>query len=256
MFKSAQQDMTLPRGGSELFPGVLSVSIFFFIKYFSRGKASSTATLGTPDQEGEDEPESEEDVFEGGANQEDGPPKRGRGRPRKRKHGHAKGNQPTSFALRPVSGPSQSLSNTPQENGPPSVTPPRLRTPSPLPNHPYSSDMYWYPCVCKISCSFSFQTPLIITLQLFHLCRRIIHCMLEVNTTRATTATRCTFTHNRQLNNLLVMRDRIVFALNLLPRLETLRKRWVVPGLLPSLFLPNLPIIRPSLPAQRVPVRG
>ena len=111
-----------------------------------------------PDQDGEEELESEEDAPQAEAIQEEIqeevqeevqeeiPLKRGRGRPRKRKYGHSKGGQPaSSFALRPVSGRAPSLASNPRGNGRTSISPPRLRTPSPLPNHPYSNDRYWYP---------------------------------------------------------------------------------------------------------------
>ncbi|KAF8585474.1 hypothetical protein K439DRAFT_1660249 [Ramaria rubella] len=110
---------------------------------------SAIAATGTPNQEEEDELESEDDVPRTEFMPEEVPQKRGRGRPRKRKFGQAKPGQPASFALRPVSATSPTPSNARAKDR--SVSPPMLRTPSPLLNHPYSNDLYWYPTLPPMS---------------------------------------------------------------------------------------------------------
>ncbi|KAF8512328.1 hypothetical protein JB92DRAFT_3117228 [Gautieria morchelliformis] len=107
------------------------------------------------DQDAEDEPESEEDTPQAEVPNNVVPPKRGRGRPRKRKPVQ----KSAPFTLRPIAGAlPASSSNTSRAERRPSISPPLLRTPSPPPNHPYSSDMYWYPALPPISSYYPLYT--------------------------------------------------------------------------------------------------
>ena len=139
MSESARQDMRIDGGALMLFMGYEHTLIAV---NFPRG-FTTTVVAQMPEQDGEDELDSEDEVAEVEVPNEDVPPKRGRGRPRKRRYGQARGGHPASLSLRAPSG--ALPSSAPHGNRRSSNSPSSLRSPSPLPNHPYATDMYWYP---------------------------------------------------------------------------------------------------------------